>query len=89
MEATKSSPQRPVLIHFKNAAAKAKFARGELTPSEARAATVTIAAKRGVDRKTLKQFRNDMRYAEKINSPEWQANAARIRAEKENRNGQG
>lgn len=69
-------------VHFKNAAARAKFESGKMTPHEAKQAVVEVPIRRGIDRKTLKQFRNDMKYAAKINNPDWQKKAEEIRAAK-------
>jgi hypothetical protein len=74
---TESFDKETTRVHFKNAAARAKFESGKLTPAEARQAVVEVPIRRGMDRKALKQLRNDMMYAAKLNSPEWKAEAAR------------
>jgi hypothetical protein len=74
---TESFDKETTRVHFKNAAARAKFESGKLTPAEARQAVVEVPIKRGMDRKTLKQLRKDWKYAAKINNPEWQAESAR------------
>lgn len=74
-------------VHFRNAAAKAKFESGKMTPSEARQAIIEVPVKRVLDRKTLKQMRNDWKYAAKINNPEWRAEAARRKGEPEGQAG--
>lgn len=69
-------------VHFKNAAAKAKFSRGEMTPSEAREATIQVPIIRGVNGPVAKQYRNDLEYAAKLADPVWQENAKRIREDR-------
>lgn len=67
-------------VHFANAAARAKFESGKLNASEARQAVREVEIRQGIDKKTLKQYLNDMRYAAKINSPEWKAEVERRNA---------
>lgn len=68
-------------VHFKNAAARAKFLKGEMTPAEARQSMNEVEIRPGIDRRTLKQIRSNMKYAAKINNPDWVAEAARRKGE--------
>ena len=77
----KTSNPAPTRVHFKNAAARAKFLSGKMTPSEARQSMVQVPIIRGLDRKVQKQLLNDWKYAAKINSPEWKAEAQRRKGE--------
>lgn len=69
-------------VHFRNAAARAKFESGKMTAAEARNAVVEVPVRRGIDRKQMKTLMNDMKYAAKLNDPEWQRKAAEIREAK-------
>lgn len=66
--------------HFKNAAARAKFNRGEITMDEA---TTLVPVKRAMDRRSRKQLIGNMNYARKVNDPRWIAHAAEAKMVKE------
>lgn len=83
MQQPESKREPTTRVHFKNAAARAKFEAGTMTMSEARAATVQVPLKKGMDRNVRKQLISNMKYAQKVNDPRWQVRAAEIRAERE------
>lgn len=80
MQQPESKREPTTRVHFKNAAARAKFEAGTMTMSEA---TVQVPLKKGMDRNVRKQLIGNMKYAQKLNDPRWQARAAEIRAERE------
>jgi hypothetical protein len=78
-EIEKSKPVRipsNTVLHFKNAAARLAFEQGKVNEGNVREYAKAVQLKQEVDSKTKKQFLNDMRYAQKINSSEWKAKAA-------------
>lgn len=68
-------------VHFKNEAARRKFAAGEMTTMQAKQSMNNVEVLQGMDMKTLKQLRSNMKYAAKINDPAWKAEAARRKGE--------
>ena len=78
---TEAFDKQTTRVHFRNAAARAKFESGKMTPSEARQAVIEVPVRRGIDHKVLKQLRSNMKYAAKINDPAWKAEAERRKTE--------
>lgn len=72
--------------HFKNAAARAKFNRGEISEKEAFKGVPVYA---GVDNRVARSYNKWLTYRGKREQPDWKAAAASIRSAKDTAHARG